>query len=409
MVIINFFRLLFKKALGFGSEYSWMKWMKIAFATIALIITFAFWSNFGFMIFQGGIIGAILAIVLFIVIFGPLLLLMMGGAGLVGVVIGGIISGKKQRKSFKETAQTGSAELMALEKLRMKSQGLDLLFILAVIGLIILGFLIVEFLYDSIGEAGLYGYMILSAVVLIVFWAKKAPVKARYKTAFKEQVVVKGLESVLDNIFFRPQQKLDEALVKAAALFPRYDVYTGNDYLAADYNGHHFIQSDISLQEKREETYRDDDGNIQTRTKHITLFRGRLMVLDYNAVSDEPVVVYARDGRKPKSSEEIQTELDAFNQKFYIVASSPEAALRILTPPVLEGIVLASNKLNYPLYLSFREDKLFVALASGDSFEAAGGDTTLSEQRRKVTDEIKAMLDLIDNLYLINRSQEGGI
>lgn len=398
-----------KKLLGFESEYSWMKWLKMAFAIVAIIIAFAFLSNFGLFIMEGGIIGAIIGIVLFVVLFGPILLAMMGVATLISLLIGGTLSGVKQQKSLKETAQTGSAELMALEKLRMKSQTLDLVFILTAIGLVILGLFLAEALYDSLDEVGIYGYMILAAVVLIVFWVKKAPVKARYNNEFKEQVVIKGLESVLSNLFFRPKEKLDEALVKAAALFPGYDIYSGNDYLTADYNGHHFVQSDIHLQEMREETYRDDDGNIQTRTIYTTLFRGRLMVFDYDAISDEPVAIYDRDGGKPKSTENIQTELDAFNQKFYIVAKNPEAALRILTPPVQEGIVLASNKLKFPLHLSFREDKLFVALASGDSFEAGGGDATLSEQRRKVIDEIKAMLDLVDNLYLKKQSQEGGI
>ncbi|MPL58420.1 hypothetical protein SDC9_03953 [bioreactor metagenome] len=133
-----------------------------------------------------------------------------------------------------------------------------------------------------------------------------------------------------------------------------------------------------------------------------SVFRGRLVVFDYEAISNEPVSVYDRHGGKFKSNEAIQTEMDAFNQKFSIVASSPMAALRILTPPVLEGIVLASDKLGCPLYLSFRDDKLYVALGCGDSFEAADGDMTLSEQRQRVISEIKAMLELVDTLYLKN-------
>lgn len=396
---------LIKKLLGFDSPYSWMKWLRMAFAAVAFIIAGAFWSNFGPMVMSGGIIGTILAIALFVVLFGPILLAMLGIAALIGAIIGGTRSGIKQHKSFKETAAIGSAELMEVEKLRMKSQMLDFLFIIAAIALSVLGFLMVELLYDAFGEAGFNGYFILAGILLIGFWVAKAPAKARYKNAFKEEVVKKELSSVLSNMDFRPQEKLDGALVKAAALFPNYDSYSGNDYLAADYHRHHFVQSDIHLQEKREEIYFDDDGDRQTRTVYVTLFRGRLMIFDYDAISDEPVAVLDRSGGKPKSTETIQTELDAFNQKFYVVASTPTAALRILTPPVLEGIVLARGKLSYPLYLSFKDDKLYVALANGDSFEAAGGDATLSEQRRRVTGDIQAMLDLVDTLYLKN---EGG-
>ncbi len=101
------------------------------------------------------------------------------------------------------------------------------------------------------------------------------------------------------------------------------------------------------MQEEREKTYRDKDGKLETRTVYVNIFRGRLMVFDYDAISNEPVAVYDRHGGKPKSTETIQTELDAFNRKFYVVAPNPTAALRILTPPVLEGThhhqVLAGN------------------------------------------------------------------
>ncbi|MCM0761241.1 MULTISPECIES: DUF3137 domain-containing protein [Sporomusa] len=389
-----------KKILGFNSPHSWVKWLRLAFAAVALIIATAFWGNFAPMVMEDGIIGLIFALILFIVAFGPILAIMLGVASLIGLLVGGMLSGVKQRQSFRETIATGSPQLLELEKLRLKSQALDLLFPITAIILFSLGFVFLEDLYGDFGEAGFYGFMLLAGLALLGFWLAKTSVKLRYKRMFKELIVTGELEAVLDNLDFQPEAKLDEALVKAAALFPHYDIYYGNDYLAADYHGRHFIQSDIHLQEEREETYRDDDGELQTRTIYVSVFRGRLMIFDYDAISNEPVTVCDRHGGRMKSTEAIQTELDAFNRRFYVSAPSPTAALRILTPPVLESILMASDKLGCLLYLSFREDKLYVALSCGDMFEAAGGDATLSEQRRRVTGDIKAMLDLIDTLYL---------
>lgn len=389
-----------KKILGFNSPHSWVKWLRMAFTVVALIIAAAFWDNFGSLFLDGDGIDIIFALIFFLLVFAPILAIMLGVASLIGLLVGGTLSGVKQRQSFRETIATGSPQLLELEKLRLKSQGLDLLFLITAIALLILGFVLLEDLYDAFGEAGFYGYMILAGLAILGFWLAKTPVRLRYKRMFKELVVTRELESVLDNLDFQPESKLDEALVKGAALFPHYDIYSGNDYLAADYHGRHFIQSDIHLQEEREETYRDDDGELQTRTVCVSVFRGRLVVFDYDAISNEPVAVYDRHGGRMKSTEAVQTELDAFNRRFYVSAPSPTAALRILTPAVLEGILLASDKLGYPLYLSFREDKLYVALSCGDMFEAAGGDATLSEQRRRVTGDIKAMLDFVDTLYL---------
>lgn len=392
-------RFSIKKLLGFESQYSWMKWLKISFAVVALIIALMFWSNFGFLIMDMGIFGLVIGLIIFLIFFGPLLLIMLGVASLVGIIIGGTTSGSKQYKSFKETEATGSEELMTVEKLRIKSQLLDFLFFFSIIVLFALYFPLVDTLYDAFGESGLYVYFILAGIVVIVFWIAKLPTNQRYKDAFKEEVVKRSLSSVLDNMDFRPNEKLDEVIVKASELFPKYDTYSGNDYLKADYHGHQFIQSDVRLQEMQEESYWDD-GDLKTRTVYVDVFYGRFMVFDYDAISNEPVSVYDRCGKKPKSNEKFKTELDLFNQNFYIKATSAEAALRILTPPVLEGIVLARGKMGYPLYLSFINDKLYIALTNGDSFEAAGGDVTLTEQRKRVTSDIQAILDLIDTLYL---------
>lgn len=389
-----------KRIFGFNSEVSWAKWLRISFAIAAIIIAGIFFGNFLELILDGGIIGGIIAIIIFLFFFGPAAGALLGGAAVIGTLVGGALSLKKQRQSFRDTAATGSAELMELEHLRMKAQVLDFLFAMTPLVLGILYFVVAEDLYEMFDEPGLYAYMVLAGVILFGFWLAKLPVRQRYRDAFKEQVVIAGLESALDNMDFQPGAKLDEALVKASALFPDYEVYMGNDYLAADYRGRHFIQSDIRLQEEREESYRDSDGDWQTRTVYVTIFSGRLVVFDYDAISNEPVAVYDRHGGKPKQSEAIQTELDAFNRRFFVVASSPAAAFRILTPPVLEGIVLASGKLGCPMSLSFRDDKLYVALYCGDSFEASGGDTTLSEQRQRISKEIRAMLDLVDILYL---------
>jgi hypothetical protein len=220
----------------------------------------------------------------------------------------------------------------------------------------------------------------------------------RYKDAFKEQVVVKGLASVLENMDFRPTEKLDESVVKASRMF-KFNEYSGNDYLSAEYHGIKFTQSDIHLEESQEETYTDSDGDRRTRKKYTTIFRGTFMVLDYYAFSNVPVLVLPR-GRKPKDGE-ILTELDAFNRKYSVVCTDAVFAFRILTPPVLEGIALASDKLGCQLSLSFRNDKIYAAIKNGDSFEASAvGDATLSEQRSRITRDIQTILDMVETLYL---------
>jgi hypothetical protein len=325
---------------------------------------------------------------------------MLGISVLIGAIFGGIHSGKKQVKSLAESKATGDAAMLALDRLRIKVQLVNALFVIFAVLSFIGAFRVSYFLIESFDMESI-GYLpYVAAVILIVlFWIMKLPMNARYKDAFREQVVVKGLSSVLQSMDFRPGEKLDEAIIKASALFPKYDIYSGNDYLAAEYKGIHFTQSDVCLAEEYEETYTDRDGEIRTRVKTTTIFRGCFMVFDYDAISNEPVFVLPRGNKAQRDG--ILTELEPFNQEFSVTSKDATSAFRILTPPVLEGILQSKQRIGCPLALSFKDDKIYAALSNGDSFEvSAVGDTTLSEQRERVARDIETVLSMVETLYL---------
>jgi hypothetical protein len=391
----------FKRILGFYSPYSWTKWIRIPFAAVALIIAAAFWMSFGGMLVGGGLIDLIFAVILFIIIFGPTLAVMIGISLVVGAVFGGIQSGKRQAQSLAESKATGDPEILALDQQRIKVQLVNTLFVVFIavgfVGAFGVSYLLIQ--SDVTNEFVLYLPYIGAVILIGLFWLAKWPMNLRYKEAFRQQIVAKGLESVLQNMDFRPGERLDEKLVVASGLFPKYDTYSGNDFLAAEYKGIRFTQSDVHLAEDREETYTDKNGDFQTRVKSVTIFRGRVMVFDYDAISNEPVFVRPKSQKPGQDS--ILTELDAFNQIFSVVSKDAASAFRILTPPVLEGILQARNKIGCPLALSFKDDKIYAALFNGDSFEASAvGDATLSEQRKRVASEIESVLGMVETLYL---------
>ena len=332
-----------------------------------------------------------------LILFFPTFAVLLGVAIAVGAVVGGARSGEKQARSLRESKASGSAELVELDKLRIKAQTLNLVFKL-LIGVLVAACFAVGL--SGAGTVVTVVCVVVSAAGLLLFWAKLSALRKRFSDSFKENVVRKELEAFLAVEAYEPDSTLDESVVKESRLFPRWDIYSGNDYLSAARGGVKFTQSDIHLQEEREETYTDSDGDTHTRTVYETLFRGRLAVFGYDAISNEPVYVYGR-GRKHAAKGEIQTELDSFNQKFRVMAADAVSAFRILTPPVLEGIVSASERLGCPMSLSFLNDKIYIALSNGDAFEAsARGDVTLAEQRRRIRAEVQTVLDLIDTIYL---------
>lgn len=369
-----------RKILGWYSTYPHVRWMRSGALLITLVFAVIVLSKYADLGLFGFILSAILIAVVFAVVMGSSLLLEW--------VVNVIRRTRKQKINRQELQKIGSAEMLELDKLRIKVQRISRLFVVGPVAYVVSIFfgsyhIVMENIVGGVASI-IGGHLILSAA-----WFAKWSAGSRYKIIFKDLVVRKGLESVLSNMEFDPNRTLDEKAVLDSQLFPKYDIYSGNDYLSATYGQTHFVQSDIHLVEERKERYRDDNGEWRTRIKYVTLFRGRLAVFDYDAISNEPVYVFDRRGNRSKKGA-TETELHAFNKKFVVSADSPTAALRILTPPVLEGIILASDKLKCPMYMSFINDKIYVALSNGDAFEAqAHGDTTLSEQLGFVRGEIQ--------------------
>ncbi len=376
---------MIKRVLGFDSPYSWMKYLRIAVLSFvlftALLSTILDWH--------------FVELIFFIIIFGPVL---FGVTVLIAVLTGGIRSGKRQARSLKESEASGSVEILELDKIRIKVQSLRFFIGMAIAVVVISGTMVSCSAGVSIdGEPlelsiGVYAALIGGIVLLLILLGKYYQLKILYNESFKKEIVEKELNSFLINMEFAPHQALDQSVVKDSHLFTHFDLYSGNDLLTAEYKNRRFTQSDICLHK----ALKDDDGS----STYSKIFMGRFMIFDYDAISNEPVFV--RDNRMAdKTGNDIKTELDTFNKIFSIDAADATTAFRILTPQVQEGIVLASEKLNCPMSLAFLNDKIYVAIANGDSFEATSkGDATLTEQRERIKVEIQAVADMVETLYL---------
>ena len=100
----------------------------------------------------------------------------------------------------------------------------------------------------------------------------------KFNENYKKIFVLKSLEKIFDNIIYNPNSGFDETFVKNVSMTNTADSYRTNDYISGTYKEIKFEQSDIHIIEKREE--RDSDGN--TSTVWVTIFKGRLMVFDFN-------------------------------------------------------------------------------------------------------------------------------
>ncbi|MCL2299618.1 MAG: hypothetical protein FWC27_05675, partial [Firmicutes bacterium] len=225
-----------KKLLGFYSPYSWAKYLRIGFASVALAaVIWAYTQLGGF-----GFFGALL----FMVIFGgPAILAGLGAALGVGAVIAAIQGKKRSDENRQALEAEGSQALIDLDRRRRKIQAAALLMKpLTWILRILCGILLVVGGLTINGEGvGRGGFAAATAVGVLLFGGlsfytgRRAK---RYKTDFKELVARAVLESALDDVDYRPGERFDDDTILASGLFGGGRlVFGGGDYLAARYGG----------------------------------------------------------------------------------------------------------------------------------------------------------------------------
>jgi len=392
---------LIKNMLGFNSPYSWVKWLRCSFAAAALIIALGFLNLMGgtSITNEAGFFGIIIFFILFLIIAAPAVLILLGVSMLIGLIFGGSGSVKKQQQSLKESAEAGS-EVVETDKLRIKTQTYNFLLKALWVAVAIIGIII----YFSAGGAGLmiYGAIAITIMVIITYCISKA--NNKFSSSFKRNIVKAELESVLGNVDYKPNDRFNDYTIKACGLFPAYSSYSGDDYFSADYKGRRYTQSDIHLQERDDYETTDSDGHSHTKTRYITLFRGRMIMFDSGVVSSTPVCVYDKRMRNIKS--DIQSDFNTFNQKYVIAADNETETFRILTPPMIDKIMLVGEKINAPMSVSFLQDKIFVAVSSGNAFEAnIEGDITLTQQRERIKGEVAALVNTMESVSVLQRSK----
>lgn len=385
------------------SHYPHQKWLKGI--TLAVILFFAV-REFMFFI-PMGILGLIIAFILFAVVTVICVVIY----GVIETVLTNIAEKKEHEKDKENFRASGDAVLADLEETRFKIQSMNrqMIFISILMVAAFFAVMLLSYVYIADSQIAAWVFSIASAIpfifILKTVYKKKAPLDKEYNEIFEKSVVNKTLESVFEVKEFDRGKRIDEKTIHDSQLFSYYEDYWGEDYLAAEYKGTQFVQADTRLTKEEEETYRDGDGDIQKRMVTVNVFAGRFIIVDYDAISNEPVYVRYRRNKKEKTI--IETEMQSFNDRFYVEADSPQSALRILTPQVLEGIVTASNKLNCPLSVAFKDDKIYIAVSTENSFVVTNvrGETLVMQQER-IKKDVQVILDLIDSIYL---KQNGGI
>ena len=219
----------------------------------------------------------------------------------------------------------------------------------------------------------------------------------KYIDKYKEDIVKNILESIFTNVIYQPDKGIPEEVIDATKTIETGS-YHSNDYIEADYNGVHFIQSDVY-------TYYDYDNGREV------YFQGRWMIFNFNKEFKANIQVIPKSFKHSKKIknfksnvkyEKIEMEDVSFNEQFKVYAQNKYDAYYILTPHIMDKIRELSNNINGDIIFHFSNNQLHIGINNGrDAFEV-DIDTQLNPtfEKEKILYETNLITKFINELKL---------
>ena len=195
-----------------------------------------------------------------------------------------------------------------------------------------------------------------------------------------------------------------EKEVRASEIFDGFDRFRADDLVYANVDGVDFMFCDIRLEK-----------NIGTgipfifKNNYATFFEGPFFVANFNKKICSDVFVFSNTTLPPSElrhkllgGREIPIDNADFNQNFTIYANDAMTVMYILTPALMEKILSLKQLVKSNISLSFKQNKIYIAIARGaDSFEPSLDQPILNARIAKdIKADLDAMLQIVKILKL---------
>jgi len=249
-------------------------------------------------------------------------------------------------------------------------------------------------------------------IVLGYFVSKWKEVKRRIKQAVISEVV----QGINPSMRFNAAGYISYDDFCTTQLFRRPDRYNGEDLITGIHGKTQFKLSEIHAEERR--TTRDSNGN--TRTSYHTIFRGFMLIADFNKHFHGQTFVLPDNIEKFGFSwltkglqkwsgrgELVYLENVEFEREFVVYSTDQVEARYILTPTLMEAILQLKRDFDAPIHISFVDSHVCIAVQWSQEFLEPdiydNKPLRQSDWLANLVDEIYLGLDIIEQLDLNTR------
>ena len=226
----------------------------------------------------------------------------------------------------------------------------------------------------------------------------------RFVMRYKELYLKPYIESL--GFSYKMGALFQEKEVRASEIFDGFDRFRADDLVCANVDGVDFMFCDIRLE-------KDIGTGIPFifKNNYATFFEGPFFVANFNKKICSDVFVFSNTTLPPSELQhkllggrEIPIDNADFNQNFTIYANDAMTVMYVLTPALMEKILSLKQLVKSDISLSFKQNKIYIAIARGaDSFEPSLDQPILNA---RIANDIKADLDAMLQIVKILKLNE---
>lgn len=212
-------------------------------------------------------------------------------------------------------------------------------------------------------------FIITPIAISIVASALYQAMTKNYRRTFKSTIITPLIGAIDPHLSYTPDAHIIQASFDHSQLFPHsIDRYSGSDYVQGSIEE---IPLDFSTVHAQYRT-KDSKGNTQWHT----LFHGIFLVTAFPKLFHSKTIILPDQAEKlfgnliggwlqshnASRDELIRMDDPEFEKMFVVYGKDPIEAHYLLTHTMMQRMVTFQKKMRYPLYFSFIDNRIYVAI-----------------------------------------------
>lgn len=251
------------------------------------------------------------------------------------------------------------------------------------------------------------GLLVLAGATMaaVIGWVTFARRQKEFRSAYKQLVINNAAAGMFDRYLYSPEAGISKDEIAATGIMSLGNRYSSEDMVEGVYKGVSFRRADMYIADHRSNG-KSSYTVVYLRGSWLTFQYNKKFLADLQVCTKDFGYERAKTSRLFNSKEErrhkFETESIEFNRAFDCNCQQDAEAFYLLTPRVMQMLLLLKDEFDCPFMVGFVNNQLHFALNSGkNSMEpSVFGELNYTAEIEKNRRELKIITNIVDSLAI---------